>query len=346
VQAGAGEADACTYAGSGGSLLLDGNSGGLAPRQVYGEGFVGPTAAMVTLLLPGSGEWGLPGAQEEEPPAVPVAIAAGKALGARSAYATTHAAGGGGAGAQLLFHMQGRVALPPDHETALQRCLLPTSPAPPAPGGRSSCALEDVAEAEGAGCGALAAWLRSSGGPAVVVALPLRGEGAASCDARAAAAGAAARLLHHLLQPAALPPWAQWLAAWRVTAVCPAAGLVVASQPHPPLPQQRRSEPLPAAGTASLLLARLRTIAAEPGSASVDAYRVLIAAGLAGDASRFVSPAEVLAAWAVWQSPASATDAAIAAQTTNATCGSGVGQPRLHLYQPGDSAWLLGRQLH
>jgi len=49
-----------------------------------------------------------------------------------------------------------------------------------------------------------------------------------------------------------------------------------------------------------LLRARLRALIAGGGSAGGDAYRTLLAAALEGDASRFSSPGEVAAAWALW----------------------------------------------
>jgi hypothetical protein len=139
-----------------------------------------------------------------------------------------------------------------------------------------------------------------------------------------------------------LPPWAAWLrGGWTVTALAADAGVLILSGKAPAL------APTVTPGGAPSLAA----VARRPAASSADAYRSMIAAGLAGLADAFLSPAEALRLWDVWEAAADTADAVVAAHTTNSSapappqCAAAAddlaaSSDAIAVYALGDRAWL------
>jgi hypothetical protein len=316
-----------------------------APRELYGEGFAGPTAASVALEVrrvaddkSGESELGSAG----------LLMVVGKALGVRSAFVrhcvrtpslqaveidatgqmvdpgtTTdeHSRVPDGCPLSVTYHLQGRVMLPAS-----------------ARGGSSSaCGSEPIATGE---CRLPAsALLDDYTGPAIIVA-------AHEPAVRRLIPALAEVLTRAIHNASAVPEWATWLASWHVAGVDADTGLLVL---RPPL---SAAAAIASAPQSHELMHRLAAIGRTPGASSVDAYTMIMAAGLAHQAQAFVSPSEVEQLWAVWGPVADAADVLIAAQTTNSTLLAQAGvcdrkQQQLggfHVYAPGERFWLLTEQ--
>lgn len=313
-----------------------------APRELFGEGFAGPTAASVALeVRHRAGDKDV----EAEAGSAGLLMVVGKALGVRSAFVrhcirtpSLHAVEVDAAGRMIdpgttldertngcplsvTYHLQGRVMLP----------------ASGIRGPSSTCGSESRAKRE---CTQPAsASLNGYTGPAIIVS-------AQEPDVRRLLPALAEVLTRAIQNASAVPQWAMWLASWHIVEVDVEIGLLVL---RPPLSAATALATTPQSHE---LMDRLAAIGRTPGASSVDAYTMIMAAGLAHQAQTFVSPSEVEQLWTVWGPVADAADVLIAAQTTNSTllahagaCDAGLKQlGGFHAYAPGERAWLLTEQ--
>ena len=84
-----------------------------------------------------------------------------------------------------------------------------------------------------------------------------------------------------------------------------------AEEEHPLLTTLRARSSL-AYASPRIVRSRLRVLSEAPGRASGDAYRIMLAAALAGERSRFQSPGEVQALWRLWEPIAALQDETMA----------------------------------
>lgn len=328
-----------------------------APREVFGSGFAGPTAADVRMRVhdaaDGDGHDSASGSssnggRSSGSHSVPLRFIAGKAAGVRVAFAAHEfsvspaadaAASAAPCAGLTYFHVQGTPLLPASLRNVMAAARL-----------RGTGLVHRFASSSGPSI-LLAVWPNASaatGGAAVPLGRQQEPDVAAitACDVAAgeltrgagewwfAASAAAARASRAADAGAALagtgdaasvgpfPSWAAWLSKWQLATLAPPGtgiGLVLLYPPDEDAEVQTARALDGDEHANNAARAAIASIAQRPSSTSAGAYKMIIAAGLAAHEAAFVSPSEAQRLWQLWGRAADTADAVVAAHTTNCT---------------------------